>query len=717
MISIILVSSVFYKPDIALADSSLLFSDGFESDDFGSWTFADTEWRTIKKASNAQSGEYRAEIKGNTLGDSVLLAEESTSGYESVKLIFWHKISQKLEDDDHVFVEWSGDGNNWNQIADFSSISAGNWSKSEYYLSENANDNAGFRFRFLANLNGGSDVFWLDDVELTGNPIKAFGSISGLKFNDINNNGIRDDSEPSLAGWVVELLTGLNNDFIASRQTDASGSYAFDNLASGSYIAKEVSQSGWFQTLPASPSYYLFSLFSGESVVDKNFGNFFPPKIAGYKWHDLNRDGIWQKTGSAEPPLADWVIALGKVYFSSTASPSLSELIPIEIIALSLTGSDGSFSFPVVSSGNYKIFEEKKSSWLSTNPTLRPDSFFDVGYRVDIASKQFDLNSFFDVPVELIGQTEITANASSNSLIFGNIQYTEFSTVKIASLNGNLASASAAMFIGNSTFSVPASGGISKVIVFDGTVASRSDNSRFDISQLTLGNADASSFSGFGPETVVESALQWGLPGITLEFSPAITLSVFLGAAFNGQTFNVVRSISPDGGWTSDGIGPPASCQAADGFCSFTATKASYYAINHTISLVGVSEDGGGTSAGGGGGSIFTLVSTPVPLTERLQPAPSVFSSPSVLAFPSPSPTPQSSYLPVQTSLPAGSGRFFISSESSEKAQKEIPKQNFYFGAIGRFFSGINLLIPVVGLAVLAFFLRLNKKSSKESSF
>ncbi len=642
LLLIILVFLIFYKPIAVSADSVFLFSDGFESDGFGNWASAGSHWKTVKKASNARSGEYRAEVKGNTSGDSILLNEKSTAGFKDVKFSFWHKISQKLESDDHVFFEWSGDGINWNQIANFSSISAGDWTKNEKSLPADADDNSGFRFRFLANLDGGSDVFWLDDIELYGNivssslslptptptePPQVRGLISGLKFNDFNNNGVRTEGEPGLADWGIELLTSPDSYFIASAQTNASGSYAFNDLALGFYVVKEISRSGWLETLPASPSYYLVNLSPEKSATGKDFGNFNPPKIIGYKWYDLNGDGVWQMDDGLEPPLPGWTIALGKVGFSTFASSSAPEPVPVEIVALSLTSSGGSFSFSAVSSGNYKIFEEKRDFWLPTKPASRSDFLFDVAYGVGAASKQFDLNSFFDVFVEFTGRTEINADTGSNSLNFGNIEYSEFSGAKLALLNGNSASASEAIFVGDSEFLVPAGGGASRVVVSDDTIVSRDDGGAFNISQLISNNVDTSFISGLGAGLVVDGALQWGLPGISLKFSRPVAFGIFLGTAFNGQTFKVVRSLSPDSGWTSDGIGPPTTCIAADGYCSFTANKASYFGVIHAVSSVS------GASGGGGGGSIFTPTPTPksaekeiiLPIALEFTPVPTPF--------------------------------------------------------------------------------------------
>jgi len=40
------------------------------------------------------------------------------------------------------------------------------------------------------------------------------GSISGLKWNDLNGDGIRQTNEPGLQGWTINLYTDSNGDGI-----------------------------------------------------------------------------------------------------------------------------------------------------------------------------------------------------------------------------------------------------------------------------------------------------------------------------------------------------------------------------------------------------------------------------------------------------------------------------------------------------------------------
>ncbi|HEY4498250.1 MAG TPA: hypothetical protein VJA63_01300, partial [Candidatus Paceibacterota bacterium] len=126
----------------------------------------------------------------------------------------------------------------------------------------------------------------------------------------------------------------------------------------------------------------------------------------------------------------------------------------------------------------------------------------------------------------------------------------------------------------------------------------RSDGENINLGELVGGAISTDDLSGLGEGIVADGALRWGLNNLGLEFNPAITVNIFVGTDLNGQTLDILRSLDGEGGWTNDGIGPPTTCVVADGFCAFTATKASVYAATHETA-----EENGGGGGGGGGGA------------------------------------------------------------------------------------------------------------------
>ncbi|WP_146185769.1 DUF11 domain-containing protein [Limnohabitans sp. 2KL-1] len=119
------------------------------------------------------------------------------------------------------------------------------------------------------------------------------GEISGMKFNDMDGNGLRDadgadntlgtaDDEVGMAGWTIFLdqdADGVLDAGERSAVTDAEGRYSFsvtpdadpmdpDNDA---YVVREVQQTGWIQT-SVNPEGIVITAMHPK-VMDVNFGN------------------------------------------------------------------------------------------------------------------------------------------------------------------------------------------------------------------------------------------------------------------------------------------------------------------------------------------------------------------------------------------------------------------------------------------------------------
>jgi uncharacterized repeat protein (TIGR02543 family) len=99
-----------------------------------------------------------------------------------------------------------------------------------------------------------------------------YGSIKGMKWNDLNSNGVKDVDEPGLANWNIKLFE-FNTDSMYSVTTDTGGNYTFIPVPPGNYILSELQQTGWTQTSPAEPGTYTFLLSPGENLTENNFGN------------------------------------------------------------------------------------------------------------------------------------------------------------------------------------------------------------------------------------------------------------------------------------------------------------------------------------------------------------------------------------------------------------------------------------------------------------
>jgi tRNA A37 threonylcarbamoyltransferase TsaD len=109
----------------------------------------------------------------------------------------------------------------------------------------------------------------------TGNDFGNFQnfSISGQKFGDVNQNGIKELNEPRLPGWTIQLDIDADGIVDATTVTDAGGNYSFTNLGPGIYRVREALQPGWTQTT-VNPADIVGA--SGTNVTDIDFGNFRP---------------------------------------------------------------------------------------------------------------------------------------------------------------------------------------------------------------------------------------------------------------------------------------------------------------------------------------------------------------------------------------------------------------------------------------------------------
>lgn len=124
---------------------------------------------------------------------------------------------------------------------------------------------------------------------------------------------------------------------------------------------------------------------------------------------------------------------------------------------------------------------------------------------------------------------------------------------------------------------VPQNSSSSAVFLPQGLIISREDGENFDptkdLSIASVSTSSVSGLTGFNPV----GALQWGISGTALSFDTPITINLFVGASYKGSTLVVYRSESLGNGWTTNGLIDSQCTVDTNGFCSFRASKASYY--------------------------------------------------------------------------------------------------------------------------------------------
>ncbi|MDP2741326.1 MAG: lamin tail domain-containing protein [bacterium] len=127
----------------------------------------------------------------------------------------------------------------------------------------------GASYHYSPNGSGLSDVYNEIASEMC-----QYGSISGCKYSDLNNNGIIDASEPKLSGWEI----ALSGNKTSTQLTDENGCYTFAGLLEGNYAVAEagnIGKSPFTRTYPFENPYNI-SLSKGENKTDYNFANYLP---------------------------------------------------------------------------------------------------------------------------------------------------------------------------------------------------------------------------------------------------------------------------------------------------------------------------------------------------------------------------------------------------------------------------------------------------------
>ena len=185
------------------------------------------------------------------------------------------------------------------------------------------------------------------------------GSISGIKYHDLNADGDQDTGENGLAGWKIYVDENGNDQFDEGEAfdiTDATGAWTIEGLTPSDtpYTVREVLQDDWFNSDPggaAAAQEISVTVSSGENDSGHKFGNFQLFDISGYKWGDLDGDGVWD---AGEVGLGGWTITLD-INNDGTVDAS------------TVTDENGFYQFTDLMPGtSYAITEVNQLGWLNT---------------------------------------------------------------------------------------------------------------------------------------------------------------------------------------------------------------------------------------------------------------------------------------------------------------------------------------------------------------
>ncbi|MGD1716728.1 Calx-beta domain-containing protein, partial [Dapis sp. BLCC M172] len=153
-----------------------------------------------------------------------------------------------------------------------------------------------------ATITDNQGIATINDNDVNPPPNPLTGSISGIKFQDDNNNSIQDLGEIGLAGFTIYIDINNNNNLDNGEPntiTNPDGSYIIEDIETGTYTIREIQQPGFTQTT-TDPN---INVTANENTPNVNFGNFpiFPGSISGTIFNDSNSNGLFDtgETGLA----------------------------------------------------------------------------------------------------------------------------------------------------------------------------------------------------------------------------------------------------------------------------------------------------------------------------------------------------------------------------------------------------------------------------------
>lgn len=203
----------------------------------------------------------------------------------------------------------------------------------------------------------------------TAGPIAAplLSSIGGYVYYDKNNDGIFQNAETPIPGTKV-TLTGVNDAGQAvnlNTVTLADGSYLFSDLRPGNYELIETQPTAYLDGKDTigtpggntiNDQHLDIVLPAGYHGVQNNFGEILASSVAGYVYHDLSNDGIFQNT---ENPIPGTTVTL-------TGTDDLGNVINLATI----TDSNGFYIFENLRPGVYQLDEVQPGAYLDGKDTI-----------------------------------------------------------------------------------------------------------------------------------------------------------------------------------------------------------------------------------------------------------------------------------------------------------------------------------------------------------
>jgi hypothetical protein len=253
------------------------------------------------------------------------------------------------------------------------------------------------------------------------------GPVNFRIFDGQNDEPINSWYADNTGSLSVELSVGYVG------VTGEDGCVTFSEVPFGQWYVDELLQSGWENVSGLGEvavengihEFYVVNKLSETNGGGNNGGgDESEPVIQAYKWNDADFDG----ERGEEDWIANWRLALARVIEPEESEEvEEPEVVPVEIIAMSLTDGNGLAEFAIPQAGNYVLLEASQSGWLNTAPLDREvplevicdDSLTELTV---CEETNWHVDSFFDISVPELVSEDITVDNQDNSLWFGNYQ-------------------------------------------------------------------------------------------------------------------------------------------------------------------------------------------------------------------------------------------------------------------------------------------------------
>ena len=145
--------------DAAGGGPTTLFSDDFESGNLsaGGWT--------VSGNGDAHSSASFAGVYGGRLRSSATLEKAvSTIGYSNITVNYARR-AVSLKGGENLRIQWSTNGSTWTTLE---TLNTTGYATASFVLPAAAENQAGFRIRFITNANKNNEKAYIDDVLVTG---------------------------------------------------------------------------------------------------------------------------------------------------------------------------------------------------------------------------------------------------------------------------------------------------------------------------------------------------------------------------------------------------------------------------------------------------------------------------------------------------------------------------------------------------------------------